>query len=394
VRDEVVDYVAKWSSRTELPATRLVKWIGVGMSKFYDWRKRYGKVNEHNALVPRDHWLEDWERQAIVTFHWEHRSEGYRRLTYMMMDADIVAVSPATVYRVLASAGCFARWNRSANSKGTGFQQPLRPHEHWHVDISYVNVCGTFYYLTSVLDGCSRFIVHWELRESMREADVEIVLQRAREKFPDATPRIITDNGPQFIARDFHEFIRLCGMTHVRTSPYYPQSNGKIERWHQTLKVDCIRPHVPLSLEEARRLVENFVAHYNHARLHSAIGYVTPADKLAGREAEIFAERDRKLEAARERRRRARQLATTHADRLKHQTTWAEDRATQRCDPSADPGAESEGRAVNSLRRLPPSFPLHSWHQCAKPDRHDATVTTGRTPFNSLTPSDQNSISR
>jgi transposase InsO family protein len=294
VRDEVVDYVAKWSSRTELSSTRLVKWIGVGMSKFYDWRKRYGKVNEHNRLVPRDHWLEEWEREAIVSFHWEHPLEGYRRLTYMMLDADVVAASAATVYRVLKAAGCFARWNRSESAKGTGFQQPLRPHEHWHVDISYVNVCGTFYYLTSVLDGCSRFIVHWELRESMREADVEIVLQRAREKFPHAHPRIITDNGPQFIARDFHEFIRLCGMTHVRTSPYYPQSNGKIERWHQTLKIDCIRPHVPLSLEEARRLVESFVEHYNHARLHSAIGYLTPADKLDGREAEIFAERDRK----------------------------------------------------------------------------------------------------
>jgi transposase InsO family protein len=279
------------------------------MSKFYDWRTRYGKVNEHNRLVPRDHWLEGWEKDVILTFYREHPLEGYRRLTYMMMDADVVAASPATVYRVLKSAGCFDRWNRNQSTKGTGFQQPLVPHEHWHVDISYVNVCGTFYYLTSVLDGCSRFIVHWELRESMREADVEIVLQRAREKFPDARPRIITDNGPQFIAHDFHEFIRLAGMTHVRTSPYYPQSNGKIERWHGTLKQDCLRPHVPLSLEDARRLVENFVAYYNHVRLHSAIGYVTPADKLAGREAVIFAERDRKLTQAREQRARKRQLA-------------------------------------------------------------------------------------
>jgi transposase InsO family protein len=175
VRDEVIDYVAKWSGRSELPATRLVRWIGLGMSKFYDWRKRYGKVNEHNALVPRDHWLEAWERKAIVTFHYDHPLEGYRRLTYMMMDADLVAASPATVYRVLAAAGCFARWNRTPSSKGTGFQQPLRPHEHWHVDISYVNICGTFYYLVSVLDGCSRFLVHWELRESMTEQDVEIV---------------------------------------------------------------------------------------------------------------------------------------------------------------------------------------------------------------------------
>jgi transposase InsO family protein len=309
VRDEVVDYVHKWSGRTELPATRLVKWIGLGMSKFYDWRKRYGMANEHNRLVPRDHWLEAWERQAIVAFHAEHPLEGYRRLTYMLMDADVVAASPATVYRVLDVAGCFARWNRAESAKGKGFQQPLSAHEHWHVDISYVNICGTFYYLVSVLDGASRFLVHWELRESMKEADVEIVLQRAREKFPAATPRVITDNGPQFIARDFKEFIRLAGMTHVKTSPYYPQSNGKIERWHQTVKRDCLRTHVPLSLEDARQLVAGFVDHYNHIRLHSAIGYVTPADKLAGREQAIFAQRDRKLAAARERRAQRRQLA-------------------------------------------------------------------------------------
>jgi hypothetical protein len=228
----------------------------------------------------------------------------------------------------------------------------------------------------------------------MREADVEIVLQRAREKFPDAHPRIITDNGPQFIARDFHEFIRLCGMTHVRTSPYYPQSNGKIERWHQTLKADCIRPHVPLSLEEARRLVEQFVQHYNHVRLHSAIGYVTPADKLAGREGEIFAARDSKLEAARERRRHARQLASSGTDGLQHQTTWAEDRATQRCDPSADPGGRDRRMGGAPAQQAPPSFPFDLGHQSDKPDWHDATVTTGRMPFNSLTTHDQNSSSR
>jgi transposase InsO family protein len=301
-RDEVVDYVRQWSKRTELPAGKLVQWVGVGSSKFYDWKRRYGKVNEHNALVPRDHWLEAWEKQAILTFHAEHPTEGYRRLTYMMMDTDVIAVSPATVYRVLKQAGCFERWNRTESDKGKGFQQPLQPHEHWHMDISYVNVCGTFYYLISVLDGCSRYLVHWELRESMTEQDVEIVLERARESFPGETPRIITDNGPQFIAKDFKAFIRMAGMTHVRTSPYYPQSNGKIERWHGSLKSECIRPNVPLSLEDARQLVERFVDGYNHSRLHSAIGYVTPADKLAGREQAIFAERDRKLTQARARR--------------------------------------------------------------------------------------------
>jgi len=151
--------------------------------------------------------------------------------------------------------------------------------------------------------------VHWDLRESMRESDVEVILQRAKEKYPEAKPRIISDNGPQFIARDFKEFIRISGMTHIRTSPYYPQSNGKLERWHKSLKSECIRPGTPLSLEDAKRLIQQYVDRYNNVRLHSAIGYVTPNDMLVGRQAKIHAEHDRKPEAARLLRKSRRQQA-------------------------------------------------------------------------------------
>ncbi len=311
MRDAVIDYVAHWSARTGLFAERLVDWIGLGRSKYHTWKSRYGLVNEHNAQVPRDHWLEDAEKQAIVAYRCQHPCEGYRRLTYMMMDADIVAVSPSSVYRVLKDVGLMASWNRKPSKKGTGFHQPVGAHEHWHVDVSYINVCGTFYYLCSILDGFSRFIVHWEIREAMKERDIEIILQRGREAFPDARPRIISDNGPQFIAKDFKEFIRISGMTHVRTSPYYPQSNGKIERWHKSLKNECVRPQAPSTLDAARRVVADFVTQYNTKRLHSSIGYVTPQDKLEGRADAIHAERDRKLAAAREARRRRRQAKRT-----------------------------------------------------------------------------------
>ena len=316
VRDEVVDFMNRWSSKTELAVFRMVRWLGIAPSKFYAWRGRYGKANEHNAWVPRDHWLTDQEEQAILEFERQYPLEGYRRLTFMMLDRDVVAVSPSSVYRVLARAGRIGGGKRQVSRKGTGFDQPLKAHDHWHVDISYINVGGTFYYLCSVLDGYSRFIVDWELRGSMKESEIEVLLQRAREKFPGVCPRIISDNGPQFIARDFKEFIRICGMTHVRTSPYYPQSNGKMERWNQSLKRECIRPGTPLSLDDARRIIARYVEHYHTVRLHSAIGYVTPADKLAGREAQIFAERDRKLEAARERRRRVRQAAGANGERV------------------------------------------------------------------------------
>ena len=299
----------QYATLTELPQARLVAWLGVGRSKFFDWKERFGKVNEHNAWLPRDHWLTDPEKAAIIDFRSQFPLEGYRQLAYMMLDRDVVAVSPTSVYRVLKAAGLLGR-PAAASKKGTGFQQPIGPHEHWHVDVAYVNIKGTFYFLCSVLDGHSRFIVHWELRETMKEHEVEAIVQRAREKFPGVTPRIITDNGPQFLAREFKAFIRIAGMTHVRTAPFYPQSNGKIERWHKTLKHECIRPKTPLDLDDARRCVGEFVRHYNEVRLHGAIGYVTPKDKLEGRAEQIHADRDRKLAEARDRRATARRTGT------------------------------------------------------------------------------------
>ena len=136
--------------------------------------ERYGKVNEHNGWVPRDFWLEEWEKQAIIGFHLKNSLEGYRRLTFMMLDADIVAVSPSSVWRVLSRAGLLLKLNGKPSKKGTGFAQPLAAHQHWHIDVSYLNIGGTFYYLCSVLDG------HRDIRESMTEGDIEIILQGAK----------------------------------------------------------------------------------------------------------------------------------------------------------------------------------------------------------------------
>jgi len=306
IRDQVVDFVRHWSDRAELSAQWMLCRIELSPRKYHRWQDRFGKANEHNGLVPRDHWLEDWEKRSIVGFAKKYPLEGYRRLAFMMLDQDVVAVSPSSVYRVMKEAGLIQSFWQKPTRKGTGFVQPLQPHEHWHIDFSFVNIGGTFYYLCSILDGASRYIVHWEIRESMKEADAEIVLQKAREKHPQARPRIISDNGPQFIAKDFKEFIRLWQASHVLTSPYYPQSNGKLERWHRTLKEQAIRPKTPLDVEQARQVVTQFVEHYNTVRLHSAIGYLAPKDKLEGRAEGIWKARDEKLAAARERRRQKR----------------------------------------------------------------------------------------
>ena len=295
----------RWTEKTGLARKDLTRWIGISRSKFATWRERYGRVNEHNAWVPRDHWLEAWEKKAIIDFRMQHVDDGYRRLTYMMLDGDVVAVSPSSVYRVLREARLLERWNRKPSKKGTGFVQPVRPHEHWHIDLAYLNLGGTFHYLCVIIDGYSRYIVGWDIRSSMTEADVELIVQKARERFPGVTPRIISDNGPQFVAKDFKEFIRETQMTHVRTSPYYPQSNGKAEGCIKTFK-GALWFLDPVTLEEAKSAAAGVIAHYNETRLHSGIGYITPKDKLEGREQAIFAARDRKLEEARVRRAEAR----------------------------------------------------------------------------------------
>jgi putative transposase len=289
------------------PISKMLKLIGLAEQKFYEWKTKYGEPFKHNGNQPKDFWLTEAEKSAIIEYAKNHFESGYRRMCYEMMDADVAAVSPTTVFRILRDNGLLNRFPRpSPTKKGAGFEQPLRANEHWHIDISYLNICGTFYYLCSILDGYSRKIIAWEIAETMTEAQVEIIIERAKEQYPEARARIISDNGPQFIARDFKEYIKISGMTQVRTSPYYPQSNGKIERFHQTLKNESIRQQVPLSLENAIKIVGEFIEKYNSQRLHSAIGYITPNDKMAGKAEEIWQARDEKLETSRQLRKLAR----------------------------------------------------------------------------------------
>jgi len=235
VRDLVVDFVRRWSERSEIGVGRFIDWLGVRASKFYDWRERYGRVNEHNGWIPRDFWISPWEKRAIIGFHHEHPLEGYRRLTFMMLDADVVAVSPSSVWRVLGQAGLLSRWKGKPSRKGTGFEQPLEPHQHWHIDVSYINVSGTFYYLCSILDGYSRSIVHWDLRESMTEAEIEVLLQRAREKYPEAKPRIISDN---VLTTECYKEVRAkisCASDFRRECSLNPSGFHRQQKWHSTI---------------------------------------------------------------------------------------------------------------------------------------------------------------
>ncbi|AFH48401.1 Putative integrase [Ignavibacterium album JCM 16511] len=202
IRDSVVKQITYLSFRSGMPVKKLRPYIGLCRVKFYKWVKRSGTANNHNGKIPKTHWLTPDEVKLIEDFAREHYSEsdyflkdGYRRVAYKMLDLNIVAVSPSSVYRILKKAGLLNKWNtEKSNLKAMGFKQPDFPHKHWHVDIKYLNFNGTFLFLISVLDGYSRYALHHEVRHTMNEYDVQLTVQNAKEKFPSARPRIISDN--------------------------------------------------------------------------------------------------------------------------------------------------------------------------------------------------------
>ena len=301
-----MEYTKTITERTELTQQQILKILGLSKGKYFQWNSRMKKENNHNSSLPKKHYLLSWEREAIIAYAKTHYSDndfflrdGYRRLTYRMLDENIVAVSQSSVYRILSTAGLLNQWKTvKTSAKGTGFVQPTVPHEHWHIDIKYINFCGTFLFLISVMDGYSRYIVHHEVRTTMTEYDVQLTLERAKEKYPNARPRIISDNGGQFISKDFQEFIKFLELTHVKTSVAYPQSNGKLERFHRSLGMECLSVNSFLSLDDARKIIARYIEHYNCCRLHSSLKYLAPEDFLYGREKEKMTERKNKLNEA------------------------------------------------------------------------------------------------
>lgn len=289
------------SEKTSYSKLQLCSKLGIPRSKYYDWKERYGIENQP-VVIPKEFWIPEDEQHAAIEFYKKNYEEGYRAVAFKMIDQNVAFMSSSTLYRILVKNGLMRTKRSKESSKGNGFVQPLKPHEHWHTDISYLKIGGTIYFFISVLDGCSRTVLHWEIRESMKEQDAEMVVQRALEKYPEVRPRLITDNGTQYTAHEFKRFIKRTGLTHVRTAPYYPQSNGKIERFHYTLKSQCVQRSSFISLDDAQKVTERYIDYYNCQRLHSAIGFVAPIDKLNGRETEIFKERKRKLKEAQERR--------------------------------------------------------------------------------------------
>lgn len=310
IRDSVIKHLSDLNKLTGIKVNLMLRVIAVSNVKYYRWVKRTGCPNRHNGKIPKGHWLTPEEVELIENYAREHYSvndfyirDGYRRISYQMLDEDIVAASPSSVYRVLSRSDLLNKWNTSKqNLKGTGFRQPDYPHKHWHTDIKYLNYNGSFLFLITVIDGYSRYVLHHQVRHSMTTYDVQLVIQQTKDKYPLARPRLITDNGSQYCSKDFQSFIKEAELRHTKTSIAYPESNGKIERWHRTISEECLRIKHPQTFEEYQIYIEDYVNFYNTKRLHASISYLTPEDYLLGRKQEKLKVREQKLESAEKKR--------------------------------------------------------------------------------------------
>jgi putative transposase len=302
----VLAAVERTIARSGWTLRRVLKQLGLPKGRYHEWVKRAGadRLADRSTAASSLGMILEEEKQAVIRYALTHPKDGYRRLAWQMVDEDVAYVSPSSVYRILNDADLLYRWKRG-RGVGEPPPRPQRPNERWHTDIMYLRVEGTWYFLVTVLDGYSRYVVHWELLTSMRAADVRLVIQQALES-TGAKPQVVSDNGTQFTAAEFKDLVKRFELEHIRIRTYHPESNGTLERYHRTTR-EALAESDLRNLSKARELIGRWVEHYNESRLHAGLGYLPPAEFYRGDPQARFAERKVKLEQGRRERERRNQ---------------------------------------------------------------------------------------
>jgi transposase InsO family protein len=303
VKAELLATVRQTQERTGWTMRRILHHLGLSKARYRDWTKRAAaeRLVDQRPVAPRHDGILPEERAAVITYALAHPKDGYRRLTWQMIDADVAYLSESSVDRILNDAELLARWKRHRSS-GTAPAKPARPHDRWHTDLMYLRIGDSWYFLVTVLDAYSRYVVHWELLTTMMASDVRLVIQQALEQ-TGATPRLVTDNGSQFTAAEFKDLVRRFAFEHIRIRTYHPESNGLVERFHRSTR-DALGDQTLGNLVRARGIIGQWIRHYNDERLHAGLGYLTPAEYYRGNPGARIVERQSKLAKAQRERQR------------------------------------------------------------------------------------------
>ena len=267
---------------------RVMAELGVPKSTYYRWRAKQlqGRLKDRSSGIRTWNALTPGEASVVLQVAMEYTDLSSRQLATWITDHSGFSVSESTVYRILRREGLVKSPEMKMAAGQEFHTKTTRPHEMWATDASYFRVIGWgFYYMVTVMDDFSRFILAWKLQLDMTSDSFIEVVQDAVDltgmtEIPlDDRTRLLSDNGPGYVSRAFGDYLRLVGIRHILASPYHPQTNGKIERYHQSIKreVNQVPYEVPRNLETA---ISDFVSYYNNRRYHKALGNVTPADVL------------------------------------------------------------------------------------------------------------------
>jgi transposase InsO family protein len=268
--------------------------LGIPKSSYYRWRQ--GRADSGNRQRPWNR-ITPAEEDKILAVARGFSELSSRQLSAWITDNEGFAVSESTVYRILRREGLVKRQETQPAAAKEYHTKTTRPHQMWATDASYFHVVGWgYYYLVTVMDDYSRFILSWKLQKDMSANSLIEVVQEA----VDATgmtdvpvenrTRLLSDNGSGYVSKSFRDYLRLVGIGHILSAPFHPQTNGKMERYQQSLKreVNQLPYGLPSELEQA---IAAFVNYYNYRRYHKALGDVAPADVLYGRREEILERR-------------------------------------------------------------------------------------------------------
>ena len=291
---------------SDLSVRRTLELLGIPRTTFYRWHRRY-ELGGFDALKdrksqPPQAWnqISQHKRDEIVDLALERTDLSPRQIAFLFTDQERYFVSESSVYRILREYDLLASPDFEVITAADKFKTPThRVHELWQTDFTDFEVIGWgWYYLSTVLDDYSRYVITWKLSTTMNATDVQATLDDAialtgvdgvavRHR-----PRLLSDNGPAYVSSQLRDYLGERGMAHTRGAPYHPQTQGKIERWHRSMKaVGKLQKYfAPWQLEAALR---DWVAYYNNERYHESLNNVTPADVYYGRDIQVLTKRER-----------------------------------------------------------------------------------------------------